>query len=133
MNLPLLSFKQLVTLFTSLGPHKHRELSRFAGVSPDIVAQWAQGIARPDPASEQRHRHYLLSKLSDVKQLREDHDAQKEDLKRAEATVDRAAASWDLHLDELRDNKASEGAIEKAEERKSKAVATLRDRLGLMK
>ena len=91
MNIPLLSFKQLVTLFTSLGPHKHRELSRFAGVSSDIVAQWAQGIARPDPASERRHRHYLLSKLSDVKQLRADHDAQKEDLKRAEATVDRAA------------------------------------------
>lgn len=131
MNLQLLSFKQLTTLFVSLGPHKHRELSLYASVSQDIVAQWAQGTARPDPFSERRVRHYLLSKLSDLPQLKRDHEAQQEDLKRAEAKIQQIATAWDLHLDDLHKKEAPEEAINYAKEKKAQAMSTLRKRLGL--
>lgn len=131
MNLHILSFKQLTTLFVSLGPHKHRELSLYASVSQDLVAQWAHGIARPDPFSERRIRHYLLSKLSDLPQLKLDHKAQQEDLKKAEAKIQQVAKVWDLHLDGLHKSKASEEAINDAEKKKAQAMSTLRKRLGL--
>lgn len=131
MNLQLLSFTQLVTLFVTLGPHKRRELALHAGVSPDIVAQWAGGTARPDPAKEPRLKHYLLSKLSDIRQIKLDHDAQLEDLKRAEEQVQRVAEAWNTHLRELHKSKASKRAIQEAEDRKAQSMDILRTRLGL--
>jgi hypothetical protein len=131
MNLQLLSFAQLVTFFVTLGPHKRRELALHAGVSPDIVAQWAAGTARPDPMLEPRLKHHLLSKLSNIRQLKIDHDVQLEDLERAKEQVKRVAEAWNIHLRDLHKSKASNEAIREAEDRKAQSMDTLRRRLGL--
>jgi len=121
-----------VGLFTSLGPHKSRELSLFAGVPYDLVSQWAEGTARPDRQKERSVRHYLVSKLADIEQLEADHKAQGADMVRARAKITQASKAWDTYIEGLREKDVADSVIKSAEGDKAKALDKLCRQLGLI-
>tara|TARA_R100001132_G_C3272963_1_gene94967 strand:- start:1097 stop:1498 length:402 start_codon:yes stop_codon:yes gene_type:complete len=127
MSLSSMDFRQLVVLFVSHGPHKHRELAVFSGKSTDTVARWYHGTDRPHPLDEHRLINYLRSKLSDPDMIAADFEPQMSSFTKAQEKVSAAIKTWDTYIDGL-DN---EDQKRKAELEKGRAVSVLRRQLAL--
>lgn len=129
MNIVAMDFRQLVVIYVSMGPHRQRDLATFAQVSPDTVARWFYGTARPHPHTEQHLKNYLLNKFMNPVLLQAEEDSHKEGLTAARAHVARAEKTWDAYIDSLAEGEPQETA----REQKAKAIEALRRELALPK